>query len=78
VPQLGIKGKIDVSVRTKRNRHIQVGAFASSQHAIPLELKTGRASFSMEHKGQLILYQMMLKAIGRDHPAFGFICVRAY
>lgn len=32
---------------------------------MPLELKTGRSSFSSEHKGQLILYQMMLTEIGK-------------
>lgn len=30
---------------------------------MPLELKTGRASFSSEHTGQLILYQMMMSKI---------------
>lgn len=30
---------------------------------MPLELKTGRASFSPEHTGQLILYQMMMSEI---------------
>lgn len=30
---------------------------------MPLELKTGRASFSPEHTGQLIIYQMMLSEI---------------
>lgn len=34
---------------------------------MPLELKTGRASFSSEHKGQLIIYQMMMSEIG-DRP----------
>ncbi|XP_012156985.1 DNA replication ATP-dependent helicase/nuclease DNA2 isoform X2 [Ceratitis capitata] len=60
VPQLGIKGKIDVSVRIRQRKHEKVS------NAIPLELKTGRATFSMEHKGQVILYQMMLSAIGRE------------
>lgn len=31
---------------------------------MPLELKTGRASFSSEHKGQLIIYQMMMSETG--------------
>lgn len=31
---------------------------------MPLELKTGRASFSSEHKGQLIIYQMMMSEVG--------------
>ncbi|XP_034118668.1 DNA replication ATP-dependent helicase/nuclease DNA2 [Drosophila albomicans] len=55
VPQLGLKGKVDVSVRVRRQKQ-----------PIPLELKTGRASFSMEHKGQLLLYQLMHTALGQD------------
>lgn len=31
---------------------------------MPLELKTGRASFSSEHKGQLMIYQMMMSEVG--------------
>ncbi|XP_016988566.1 DNA replication ATP-dependent helicase/nuclease DNA2 isoform X2 [Drosophila rhopaloa] len=57
VPQLGLKGKVDVSVRVRNQRKEEI---------IPLELKTGRASFSMEHKGQLLLYQLMHSAQGRD------------
>lgn len=33
---------------------------------MPLELKTGRASFSSEHTGQLLIYQMMLSEICDD------------
>lgn len=32
---------------------------------MPLEIKTGKASFSLEHKGQLILYQMMMQDLGK-------------
>ncbi len=32
---------------------------------VPLELKTGEAKFSLEHKGQVILYQMMMTDIGK-------------
>lgn len=32
---------------------------------MPLELKTGKASFSLEHKGQLILYQLMMQDMGK-------------
>lgn len=60
VPQLGLKGKVDASVRMKQRKH------EKATNAIPLELKTGRATFSMEHKGQVMLYQMMLTAIGRE------------
>lgn len=55
VPQLGLKGKVDVSVRVRNNKL-----------PIPLELKTGRASFSMEHKGQLLLYELMHSALGQE------------
>lgn len=61
-PQLGLKGKIDVSV--KIHPRPQKGRIVRKEQIVPLELKTGRASFSMEHKGQLILYEMMLTAIG--------------
>ncbi|XP_055599128.1 DNA replication ATP-dependent helicase/nuclease DNA2 [Uranotaenia lowii] len=55
--QLGIKGKIDVTVEAKcePNQPVQL---------MPLELKTGRASFSAEHKGQIILYEMMMNLVG--------------
>uniref|UniRef100_A0A1I8MZ52 DNA helicase n=1 Tax=Musca domestica TaxID=7370 RepID=A0A1I8MZ52_MUSDO len=67
IPQLGIKGKIDVSVKVQpRSKRGQITKFTEKQEKIlPLELKTGRATFSMEHKGQLILYQMMLTALGK-------------
>lgn len=58
VPQLGLKGKVDVSVRVKSPNH--------TEKTIPLELKTGRASFSMEHKGQLLLYELMHSVLGKD------------
>lgn len=60
-PQMGLKGKIDVSVRVrKRNKFSDKDCTT-----LPLELKTGRASFSLEHKGQLMLYQMMLTELGK-------------
>uniref|UniRef100_A0A1I8PCE9 DNA replication ATP-dependent helicase/nuclease n=1 Tax=Stomoxys calcitrans TaxID=35570 RepID=A0A1I8PCE9_STOCA len=67
VPQMGIKGKIDVSVKVEsRNRKGLMAKFNEKQEKIlPLELKTGRATFSMEHKGQLILYQMMLNTLDK-------------
>ncbi|KAM7349612.1 DNA replication helicase/nuclease 2 isoform 1-T2 [Cochliomyia hominivorax] len=67
IPQLGLKGKIDVSVKIHpRRQKGQMANFVKQQEkVVPLELKTGRATFSMEHKGQLILYQMMLSALGK-------------
>ncbi|XP_011068537.1 PREDICTED: DNA replication ATP-dependent helicase/nuclease DNA2 [Acromyrmex echinatior] len=51
IPQLGIKGRIDVTAEVNIN---------SRRKIMPLELKTGRASYSLEHKGQVILYLMMM------------------
>ena len=31
---------------------------------MPLELKTGKVTFSIEHRGQVILYCMLLKQLG--------------
>lgn len=57
LPKLGLKGKIDVSVEVKIN---------SRRKIMPLELKTGKSSFSPEHKGQVILYTMMMSMIGQQ------------
>lgn len=58
VPQFGLKGKIDVSVQV-RQRY-------AAPKSMPLELKTGRASFSSEHKGQVIIYQLMQSEVGKS------------
>ncbi|XP_072401459.1 DNA replication ATP-dependent helicase/nuclease DNA2 [Diabrotica undecimpunctata] len=50
-PELGIKGKIDVTVQVNNK-------------AMPLELKTGKTSVSLEHRGQVMLYLMMMNKIG--------------
>lgn len=51
-PWLGIKGKVDFTVKVNDKRLGKV--------KMPLELKTGRSSFSAEHKGQVTLYSMMM------------------
>ncbi|KAL1428664.1 hypothetical protein MTO96_003014 [Rhipicephalus appendiculatus] len=50
-PRLGIKGKVDATLEVKVHDRSRV---------LPLELKTGRHTFSSEHKGQVILYTMMM------------------
>ncbi|BET02371.1 DNA replication helicase DNA2 [Nesidiocoris tenuis] len=54
-PSLGIKGKIDATVQVKIHNKSKL---------MPLELKTGKVSFSIEHRGQVILYCMLLKEMG--------------
>lgn len=61
-PRLGLKGKIDVTVKINPPNKF----FNSFQKLMPLEIKTGKASFSMEHKGQLIIYQMMMQDLGKQ------------
>ncbi|XP_078043010.1 DNA replication helicase/nuclease 2 [Augochlora pura] len=57
LPELGIKGKVDVTVEV--NLH-------SKRKIMPLEIKTGKVSFSSEHRGQIILYIMMMALTGQD------------
>lgn len=57
-PKLGIKGMVDVSVDV-RDSH-------GNKKIMPLELKTGRASFSAEHRGQVTLYTMMMSRMGME------------
>ncbi|XP_012282374.1 DNA replication ATP-dependent helicase/nuclease DNA2 isoform X2 [Orussus abietinus] len=57
LPELGIKGKIDVTVEVGIN---------SRRRIMPLELKTGRPTFSLEHKGQVTLYCMLMSLTGHD------------
>lgn len=54
IPRLGLKGKVDVSVRVKNGNNVT---------SMPLEIKTGKSSFSLEHRGQVMLYQMMMSEI---------------
>ncbi|XP_041971968.1 DNA replication ATP-dependent helicase/nuclease DNA2 [Aricia agestis] len=62
--QLGLKGKIDATLQV--TIHDRKG---TRQERVPLELKSGRASGSAEHRGQLVLYGMMLALQRGDHPA---------
>lgn len=55
-PELGIKGKVDVSVKSDCN-------------LMPLEVKTGRASVSLEHRGQVLMYIMMMNKLGYKVPS---------
>ena len=52
-PRLGIKGKVDLTVQVRKTGE-------KSDKILPLELKTGRPSGSAEHRGQVILYSMMM------------------
>ncbi|XP_075223339.1 DNA replication helicase/nuclease 2 [Lycorma delicatula] len=54
---LGLKGRIDVTVKVSSEDKTKI---------MPLELKTGRASFSSEHRGQVIVYSLMMSELGKE------------
>ncbi|XP_015178226.1 PREDICTED: DNA replication ATP-dependent helicase/nuclease DNA2 [Polistes dominula] len=58
LPKLGLKGKIDVTVEVKLH--------SRKKQIMPIEIKTGRPSFSLEHRGQVILYIMMMAFMGQE------------
>ena len=59
--RLGIKGKVDLTVRVQND------------DVVPLELKTGRPSGSAEHRGQVILYSMMMAERRHPDPGSGLL-----
>ncbi|GAB6028726.1 Tripartite DNA replication factor [Chamberlinius hualienensis] len=65
-PRLGLKGKIDVTAE------VTLHSRGKSRLILPLELKTGKASFSSEHRGQVMLYSM-LTSEKRENPNGGLL-----
>ncbi|XP_029973175.1 DNA replication ATP-dependent helicase/nuclease DNA2 [Salarias fasciatus] len=70
-PRFGLKGKIDVTARVHIQRPRNGGLRFSEEKTLPLELKTGRESNSIEHRSQVILYTMM--SLERYNPEAGFL-----
>uniref|UniRef100_A0AAG5D0B7 DNA replication ATP-dependent helicase/nuclease n=1 Tax=Anopheles atroparvus TaxID=41427 RepID=A0AAG5D0B7_ANOAO len=64
--QLGIKGRIDATVSVACESRGSNDAEEQLYEVMPLELKTGRASYSFEHTGQLVLYEMMMNLVGHS------------
>ncbi|XP_045539294.1 DNA replication ATP-dependent helicase/nuclease DNA2 [Papilio machaon] len=62
-PKLGLKGKIDATLEV--TIHERDG---KRREIVPLELKSGRATVSVEHRGQLVLYGMMLSLMREEDP----------
>ncbi|XP_061557385.1 LOW QUALITY PROTEIN: DNA replication ATP-dependent helicase/nuclease DNA2 [Phycodurus eques] len=70
-PRFGLKGKIDLTARVRIQRTRNVSQRSSEVMTIPLELKTGRESNSIEHRSQVILYTLM--TLERYGPPAGFL-----
>ncbi|MFT7805658.1 DNA replication ATP-dependent helicase/nuclease DNA2 [Arapaima gigas] len=54
-PRFGLKGKIDLTTRVRIHRRGR----SWEERVVPLELKTGKESNSIEHRSQVILYNLM-------------------
>ncbi|XP_054428672.1 DNA replication ATP-dependent helicase/nuclease DNA2 [Pteronotus mesoamericanus] len=63
-PRFGLKGKIDVTVDVKIHRGCK-----AKNIIMPLELKTGKESNSIEHRSQLILYTLLSQERRADPEA---------
>ncbi|KAF7669381.1 hypothetical protein LDENG_00193020 [Lucifuga dentata] len=71
-PRFGLKGKIDVTARVRIQRPRNGHKRALEERTVPLELKTGRESNSIEHRSQVILYTLMSMERHND-PEAGFL-----
>ncbi|XP_054475788.1 DNA replication ATP-dependent helicase/nuclease DNA2 [Anoplopoma fimbria] len=58
-PRFGLKGKIDVTARVRIQKPRSGSHRTSEERTVPLELKTGKESNSIEHRSQVILYTLM-------------------
>ncbi|XP_006835892.1 PREDICTED: DNA replication ATP-dependent helicase/nuclease DNA2 [Chrysochloris asiatica] len=63
-PRFGLKGKIDVTVGVKIHRGCK-----TKYKIMPLELKTGKESNSIEHRSQVILYTLLSQERRADPEA---------
>ncbi|XP_036294221.1 DNA replication ATP-dependent helicase/nuclease DNA2 [Pipistrellus kuhlii] len=63
-PRFGLKGKIDVTVGVKIHRGCR-----TKYKVMPLELKTGKESNSIEHRSQLVLYTLLSQERRADPEA---------
>ncbi|XP_070820257.1 DNA replication ATP-dependent helicase/nuclease DNA2 [Chaetodon trifascialis] len=70
-PRFGLKGKIDVTARVQIQRPRSGSHRTSEERTVPLELKTGRESNSIEHRSQVILYTLM--SLERYNPEAGLL-----
>uniref|UniRef100_A0A3B5LXY3 DNA replication ATP-dependent helicase/nuclease n=1 Tax=Xiphophorus couchianus TaxID=32473 RepID=A0A3B5LXY3_9TELE len=70
-PRFGLKGKIDVTAKVRIQRSRNGSNRVCEEKTVPLELKTGRESNSIEHRSQVILYTLM--SMERYGPEIGLL-----
>ncbi|CAL8243483.1 unnamed protein product [Lota lota] len=59
-PRFGLKGKIDVTTHVRVHKTGRDGRRVTQEKVMPLELKTGKETNSIEHRSQVILYTLMV------------------
>ncbi|PIK53075.1 putative DNA replication ATP-dependent helicase/nuclease DNA2 [Apostichopus japonicus] len=70
-PRWGLKGKVDVTTEVKIHRKDQV--MKKDKFVLPLELKTGKQTNSIEHRSQVMLYSLMMKDLDSQTPPLGLL-----
>ncbi|KAK9542627.1 hypothetical protein VZT92_000471 [Zoarces viviparus] len=70
-PRFGLKGKIDLTARVRIQKPRSGSCRTSEERTVPLELKTGKESNSIEHRSQVILYTLM--SLERYNSEAGFL-----
>uniref|UniRef100_A0A1A7X498 DNA replication ATP-dependent helicase/nuclease n=2 Tax=Iconisemion striatum TaxID=60296 RepID=A0A1A7X498_9TELE len=70
-PRFGLKGKMDVTAKVQIQRAPNSSRRIPEEQTIPLELKTGKESNSIEHRSQVILYTLM--SMERYNPDVGLL-----
>lgn len=86
-PKYGFKGKIDLTIKTDINlasfKNLS-SSFKTKEnlnqvqtHVIPVELKSGRTTFSAEHEGQVMFYSLLnsekQSSTNHQHSDFGLL-----
>jgi DNA replication ATP-dependent helicase Dna2 len=66
-PKYGVKGKLDLTLEVEIKPHAfknlklknKQNPSSFQSHIIPVELKSGRTTYSIEHEGQVMLYSLL-------------------
>lgn len=69
-PLHGLKGKIDVTGEFTVRRRSREGRSYSAKVVLPLELKTGKDSHSIEHHAQVAIYSMFCQTRRKNGSRF--------
>jgi DNA replication ATP-dependent helicase Dna2 len=67
-PKYGVKGKLDLTLQIEKHKEISIKKQTTIEiDTIPVELKSGRSTFSVEHEGQVMLYALLNKEKRKFH-----------